>query len=445
MAEPQGEADPAAIMRDRRFVGILALASVVGIVASAAAWGLLELLHELQPWVFDDLPDALGFDQRPWWWPLPVLGLAGILTATAIVRLPGTGGHLPVAGLDPGPTRPVALPGVIAAAVASIGLGAVLGPEAPLIALGGGLGLLLVDLLRRDVPDEVATVVAASGTFAAVSFLFGSPLIAAVLLIEAAGIGGRRLPLVLVPGLLAAGIGSLVSTGLGSWTGVDTDDISFGVLDLPEFARPTLTDFAWTVPLAAVIAIGVFAIFAGSRRIAPATVSRPYLWLPVGGLVVAAVAILFGALTDHGQDQVLFSGQEALGPLVAHPAAWSVGALLLLIACKGAAYAISLACFRGGPVFPALLLGAAAGVAAAQLPGLDLAPAVAVGIGAATVSVLRLPLSAVVLAVLLTSSAGAGVTSLIIVGVVAAFLTTLALPEPPARGGSAALRTPRSS
>ena len=65
---------------------------------------------------------------------------------------------------------------------------------------------------------------------------------------------------------------------------------------------------------------------------------------------------------------------------------------------KGVAWAISLAGFRGGPTFPAIFLGAAAGVLASHLPGFDLTPAVAVGIGAAVVAVLRLPLSAVVIA-----------------------------------------------
>jgi hypothetical protein len=44
--------------------------------------------------------------------------------------------------------------------------------------------------------------------------------------------------------------------------------------------------------------------------------------------------------------------------------------------------------------------------------------------------VLRLPLSAVVLALLLTAKAGAGAGPLVIVGVVAAYLTTLALSAP---------------
>jgi hypothetical protein len=52
---------------------------------------------------------------------------------------------------------------------------------------------------------------------------------------------------------------------------------------------------------------------------------------------------------------------------------------------------------------------------------------VAVGIGAGTVAILRLPLSAVVVATLLTGNAGAGVTPLVIIGVVVAYLATLGL------------------
>ena len=39
---------------------------------------------------------------------------------------------------------------------------------------------------------------------------------------EASGLGGAMLELVLVPGLLAAGIGSLVFIGLDAWTGLGT-------------------------------------------------------------------------------------------------------------------------------------------------------------------------------------------------------------------------------
>src|SRR6267142_1915973 len=132
MAETTAAApDPASVIRSRRFAGLLVLAAAVGLVASLAAWAFLELIHQIQVGVF--------YDGAPTWWPLPVLGVAGLATAAAIVLLPGNGGHVPADGLNAGATRPVELPGVLLAAFATIGLGVVLGPEAPLIALGGGL------------------------------------------------------------------------------------------------------------------------------------------------------------------------------------------------------------------------------------------------------------------------------------------------------------------
>jgi H+/Cl- antiporter ClcA len=422
MSEPA--ADPVSMLRSRAFLGLLVLAAVVGVVASVAAWGFLELIHQVQVGAYDKLPDELGFDHTPLWWPLPLLGIAGVLVAVAIVRLPGEGGHVPANGLSAGVTQPVELPGVLLAAVAGIGLGVVLGPEAPLIALGSGLGVLLLRRVRADAPDEVAAVMAAAGTFAALAVIFESPLIAAIIVIEAAGLGGARLPVMLVPGLLAAGIGSLVLVGMGSWTGLDTADIALGTLDLPTFARPDITDIAWTIPLAVAIAVIAFVVLRGGRAVHGLVMRRPFALIPAAALVVGGLAMLFAETTDKGVDEVLFSGQDSIGSLVSGAGSWSLSALALLIVFKGAGWTISLGSFRGGPVFPALFLGAAAGVMAAQLPGFSITPAVAVGMGAAVAAVLRLPLAGVVLAVLLTSKSGPGAAPLVILGVVVAFVTT---------------------
>src|SRR5436190_13732364 len=429
--------DPASTIRSRRFVVLLVLAALIGVVASLAAWCFLELVHQIQVGVYTDLPKDFGYHTAPEWWSLPILAIAGIVTAFAIVRLPGRGGHLPADGLSGGVTPPVDLPGVILAALATIGLGVVLGPEAPLIALGSGLGLLAIRFARGDTPPEVGEVLAAAGMFAAMALIFASPIIAAIILIEAAGLGGPRLPLVLIPGLLAAGIGSLVSIGLGSFTGLSTSAYSLGVLPVPAFVRPDAADFAWTIPLAVAVAVGTFAIFRLAKVVHRFASRRPFLVLPAVGIVVSAVAIGFSQATGKGVEEVLFSGQDALPGLIAKAGAWSLGALALLIVCKGFAYAISLGSFRGGPTFPAMFLGAAAGLMAAQLPGFDLTPAVAVGIGAGVASVLRIPLSAVVLAVVLTSKAGIGSGPVIIVGVVVAYMTTILI-SPPASAPAAA-------
>jgi H+/Cl- antiporter ClcA len=99
----------------------------------------------------------------------------------------------------------------------------------------------------------------------------------------------------------------------------------------------------------------------------------------------------------------------------------------LLILFKGVGYSISLGSFRGGPTFPAIFLGAAGGLMASHLPGFPVTAAVAVGIGAGTVAILRLPLSAVVIATVLTAKSGTGAEPLTIIGVVVAYLATLGL------------------
>jgi len=432
-------ADPTAAMRSRQFRVLLVLAAVVGVAASAVAWGFLELVFHMQTWVFADLPEAVGYDSAPLWWSLPVLAISGVIVAFAIARLPGEGGHVPAYGLNPAPTQPIALPGVALAGAATIGLGLVLGPEAPLIAIGGGLGFLAIRLVRPGAPADVQRILAASATFAALAFLFGSPIIAALILIEAAGLGGSRLPLVLVPGLLASGIGSLVWIGMGSWTGLSTAEVAISPLHLPTFARPDISDFGWTILLAIAVAVVTFAIFRIARATHRLATTRPFLVLPGVGLAVAGLAIGFSQAADKSVSDALFSGESSIGSLVANPDAWSLSALALLLAFKGVAYGLSLGSFRGGPVFPAMFLGAAGGMMAAQLPGFELTPAVAVGVAAGVTAVLRLPLSGVVLGILLTIQAGPGASPLIVVGVVVAYLTTLALAardaEAPATGG----------
>jgi H+/Cl- antiporter ClcA len=420
--------DGAAAPTGRQILALLAVSATVGLVVSLAAWGFLEAIHQIQVGAFQSLPKDLGYDHgAPIWWPLPVLGLAGLIVALAIVRLPGSGGHNPAEGLKTGATAPLELPGVLLAALATIGLGLVLGPEAPLIALGSGLGVLAIRQVRRDAPEPVVAVVAAAGSFAAISFIFGSPLIGAVILIEAAGLDRRRLQIVVPAGLLAAGIGSLVSIGMGQWTGLSSKDYALAPLTLPSFTRPDAAEFAWTVPLAIAIAVIAVLIFRLARVIQPLLYRRALLLLPAAALIVAALAIAFAQATDKPTSEVLFSGQDALPSLVDDAGTWSISALVLVIAFKGLAWSISLAGFRGGPTFPGLYLGAAAGVLASHLPGLSLTPAVAVGMGCAIAAVLRLPLSAVVLATLLTAKAGLGAGPLIIVGVVMSFITALAV------------------
>ena len=97
---------------------------------------------------------------------------------------------------------------------------------------------------------------------------------------------------------------------------------------------------------------------------------------------------------------------------------YSVPVLILLIVCKAFAYGLSLSAFRGGPVFPAMFIGAALGIAVSGLPGLSLAAAIGMGIGAMCSAMLRLPMTSTLLATLLLGADGLSVTPEVIVAVV---------------------------
>ena len=430
-------ASPLAALRTRGYLVLLVLAALIGAPISAIAYGFLALVTKLQGWIFTDLPKGLGFHAEPLWWPLLPLAVAGVLVALTIQYLPGRGGHSPADGFKAGEgaPSPAELPGVVLAALATLSLGVVLGPEAPLIALGGGLGVLAIRLANRDAPARASAMMAAAGSFAAISTLLGSPLLGAFLLMEASGLGGAALELVLLPGLLAAGVGSLIFTGLDSLTGLGT--FSLAIPNLPHLGPPTVGEFGWS------IAVGVLAALVGSGIrwlglfLRSYTERRMLLLTPVAGLAVAGLAIAYAAGTGKGSSDVLFSGQDALGPLITHSAGYTVGALLLLLACKGLAYGTSLSSFRGGPIFPAMFIGAAGGMVLSHLPGLPLVAGVAMGIGAMSAAMLRLPLTSVLLATLLLSSDGLQVMPLAIVAVVVSYVVSIRLAPAPAEDSAA--------
>ncbi|MCB0966400.1 MAG: chloride channel protein [Ilumatobacter sp.] len=405
MVEPSLSADDVkALIRSRQYVGFLLLSAVVGLVASLVAWSFLTLTPWIQEAVFDDLPGQLGFDAPPRWWPIPILALAGLITALAITRLPGRGGSIPADGFGSGPpTRYVDLPGVILAGLATLGLGLVLGPSSPVIAIGAGLGLLVVHLVRKNAPNHALMVMSAAGSCAAFAMVFRSPMVSAIVILEALGLSGTLVPVVLLPSLIGAGIGSIVYLGLGDLTGLSVDAYALYPLELADMGDLTAAQIVWTIPLAVVVAAAVFVVVTVGRRIARIVAPRQLVWLPVVGIGVAVLAILF-TRTGETSYTVLFSGSKALAPIVERGPALPLATLAWLVVLKGAAWSLSMGAFRGGAVFPAIFLGTVGGLMAERLPGLPAGAAVAIVMAAAVVSALRLPLSSVVI----TNRSGVG-------------------------------------
>jgi H+/Cl- antiporter ClcA len=409
-------------------------------VALAAA-GFMSLTHGLTTLAWTTIPDGAGWTAPPWWYVVAVPAIAGLLVAVCM-RLPGRAGEPAVAGIALGPLSALRLPSALLAAVASLGLGLVLGPEAPLTALGLTAGLVASRALRPGASGGQLLVVA--GAFAAISTVFGGPLPSALLLFELMARSGTvrsaALGQALVPGFLASGTAALAFTGVDHWPGVAQTVMHLP--PLPNYPSVRLADVAWGVLVAAVAAV----VAAGARRSAQEIAARaakltPVLLLCATGLAVGGLAVGFRAITGQPVDLVLFSGEDALPQIIAET---SAGVVALLVLVKGAAYALSLgAGFRGGPTFPAVALGVAVGVLGSiVLPGLDPTPAVIAGLAAAASAALGLSFFGALLAALLAGSAAAETIPIAVIASVIGWLVATALKKRESRHQSG--RTPVS-
>jgi H+/Cl- antiporter ClcA len=120
----------------RAYLGLVGLGALLGIPAALVAALFLGLVHDLTHWLWTDLPSRLGHSSPPAYLVilLPVAGAAVCLAARLV--LPGDGGNPPLEGIGGAPLPIKAAAGIVAAALGTLAFGAVLGPEAPLIALG---------------------------------------------------------------------------------------------------------------------------------------------------------------------------------------------------------------------------------------------------------------------------------------------------------------------
>ena len=140
------------------------------------------------------------------------------------------------------------------------------------------------------------------------------------------------------------------------------------------------------------------------------------------GLVAGSCAALYAVLTDHSPAEVAMSGQATLPELATHPGDWSATALVLLLICKGLAYAVCIGAFRGGSVFPAVFMGAASGVLASMwFPGIGAVDGLAIGM-AAGAAVIGLPITSVLLVTLLLGDAATDLMPAIILAAVTALV-----------------------
>ena len=419
-------------MQTRAYLRLVLLGALIGIPAAFMAAGFLAIIHVIEHWLWQDLPDALGESAPPWYLVigLPVAGAAVVLLARR--TLPGDGGHSPLEGFAGGPTLLSYIPGVAIAAIGSLAFGAVLGPEAPLIALGSVAGLLVKKVTQLGIHGEKA--LDAAGSFAAISALFGGPIVGGVLMVEAAsGLGAAALP-ALIPGFVAAATGYVVFIGIGNWGGVASMQLS--VPGLPVYDGTHLVDLLLAIVVGILAAVIIAAVRSFATRID--TDVAPRVGLPVlllgGAALVGLLAQLADVLGADSQD-VLFSGQASIPNLLAED---STRIVLILVVAKAVAYGICLGCgFRGGPVFPAMFIGVGLATFAVVWWGASPTVALAAGAAAGMAAMTRLVLTPILFGALLAGSAGIDAVPAAVLAAVAAWMMIRAIEQRPSPQASA--------
>jgi H+/Cl- antiporter ClcA len=405
-------------MDGRLYLRLIGLGALIGIPAAFCAAAFLALVHESQHWLWHDLPDALGTSSPGWYLVigLPAVGACVVILARRL--LPGDGGHAPLVGLSGGPTLLRYGPGVVLAAMGTLTFGAVLGPEAPLIAIGSVVGMAFASFGK--VGEKEHAVLATAGSFSAISALFGGPVVGGVLMMEG-GLGmGAALIGVLLPGFVAAAIGYVIFLGLGSWGGLDSQAIA--VPGLPVYNHEHVYDLVTAIVVGILAALLIFAVRRAATRVARDGLPRLGMGklLIAGGLLTGVVAEVADLLGANSQD-VLFSGQSSIPALVSQS---STKILLVLLLAKAIGYCICLGCgFRGGPVFPAIFLGVAVGMLAVLWLNVSPTLAVAAGSAAGMTAMTRLLLTSILFSTLLVGHAGIDAAPATVLAAVAAWLT----------------------
>ena len=101
------------------------------------------------------------------------------------------------------------------------------------------------------------------------------------MLLEASGLGGAMATIVLIPGLLGAGLGSLIFIGLDAWTGYGT--FSLRVPNLPPFTHLDVGMFGWALAIGAAAAVVTFGIRWLALFLRPHVERRLLLLTPLAG------------------------------------------------------------------------------------------------------------------------------------------------------------------
>ncbi len=330
--------------KPKRHIGAMLVALIAGLVLAVAYLQFLDYALDL---LWTQIPKAINNETLDRIYTLVFLTVGASLVVW-LRRYTGVSGHSPLDGLAVR-TDPIRFSLIsLAAVVISLFSGAVLGPEAGLIAMGTALGVWMAHLAKAggDEKDKFVKV-----------------------------------------GVLGAVIGLVVNLGAGG---------TIKIVSIP--IELAWMDFIWAIPVSIVASLVIVAIRLPAyylRRWGDARPPHVYRGAIVGASV-AIVAIVGIAISKVDPRLILGSGEGYIGEMLEIT---SVSTLIVIIVAKGIAYSLCLGGgLRGGPIFPAVFIGGAVGAVFVALgASAEIHTIAAAGILAATCTGLKLNLKAMVI------------------------------------------------
>lgn len=340
--------------------------------------------------------------ETPWLvWFLPLAGVLTLLLYRLCRVSFGAGTNLIIESVTTNEHVPILLaPLIFAGTVLSHLFGASVGREGAALQLGGSIGHNFGELLHFD--EEDVRVLSMCGMAACFSALFGTPLTAAVFVLEVIAVGS-----VSYNALLPCVFSSYASFFTASWLGVEPLSFVIGA-EVPSLSPMLLLRTVGLAAICALVGILFCACVHGAGHLAEKLLKSPYLRIAAGGLLMAALTALFGLYEYNGAGTNVISA--AIGGS-ARPEAFLLK-LLLTALCVGVG-------FRGGEIVPTLFIGATLGCTVGPLLGLPPALGAALGLVALFCSVVNCPIASVFLAVELFGTLD---LTLFVIAIVVAFV-----------------------
>ena len=311
---------------------------------------------------------------------LPVGGLAVVAAYRLFKVKTSTGMNEVISTVREGEIPPHGLgPSIFAGTVLSQFVGASAGREGAALQLGAGIAATAVRMLKMNKRD--AHLMLLAGMSAVFAALFGTPVAAAIFVIEFITVGEMR-----YSGFLPCIFASLTSYWVSTLLGVAP--VRFDLAIVPAFAPLAIGQTVVVAIAAALMSIAFCVVVHSAQHFCARTVKNDFLRVAIGGAVVLGLTLLVGVRDYNGAGMNLVSAAVAGN---ARPEAF-VMKLIFTALSIGAG-------FKGGEIVPAFAVGATLGCVVGSLLGLDPGFAAAMGMIALFCGVVNCPIASVVLGV----------------------------------------------